>query len=242
MVDKITQKPRIGILETGRPPADLVKAYRDYPDMAVSWLAGVEATFTRYAVFENEFPADVREADLWLIMGSKFGVYDGDPWIARLEDFVRATHQAGGRMFGICFGHQIIAQALGGTVIKSPKGWGVGVFQYQVTENWPPLFGPRPETLTIQAFHQDQVITPPPGARLLATSEFCPYAAFWYPGFAVTVQGHPEFSRDYVATLLEDRRETVVPGPVVDAARAREMTATNQERLSALVGQHWTNF
>lgn len=242
MPEQTARKPCIGILETGRPPVELGEVYRDYPEMAVQWLSGVDATFTRFAVLDNQFPADVKDADLWLIMGSKFGVYDGDPWISRLEEFVRATHLAGGRMFGICFGHQVIAKALGGTVIKSPKGWGVGVYRYDVTENWPPLFGPRPDALTIQAFHQDQVVSPPPGARLLATSEFCPYAAFWYPGFAVTVQGHPEFSRDYVANLLEGRRESVVPGSVVDAARKRETTETNAEQLAGLLGAHWTDF
>jgi GMP synthase-like glutamine amidotransferase len=203
------KKLRVGILETGRPPEELGGQYGDYPEMVRKWLAPLEAEFTSYAVLDGEMPDGPESCDLWVITGSKYAVYESHPWIAPLEAFVRSVRDAGRKMIGICFGHQIIAQALGGAVRKSGKGWGLGVHEY-ATDDWPDELGEKPEKIAIQSYHQDQVEALPEGAKRIATSDFCENAALWYPGFALTVQGHPEFSTPYVNVLLDLRRGSIL--------------------------------
>jgi GMP synthase-like glutamine amidotransferase len=185
-------------------------------------------------VLDGEFPASPKDADLWVITGSRFGVYEDHPWIPPLEDFIRACATSGVKMFGICFGHQIIAQAMGGEVRKSDKGWGVGIHDYRV-EEWPGAPEHRPQALDIQAYHQDQVIVPPPGARRIAASDFCPNAGLWYPGFAISVQGHPEFPADYAEALIKARRSTSLGAQVADKALATVHNPSNAEVLAQLV-------
>ncbi len=216
----MAEQLHIGILETGRLPESLRGRHGTYPAMFESWLSPLEARFSSHAVLDGALPASPHEADLWLITGSRHGVYEDLPWIAPLEGFIRQCRDTGAKMLGICFGHQIIARALGGDVAKSPKGWGLGIHEY-ATRNWPDELAPDPGILRVQAFHQDQVLAPPEGARCIAGSDFCEYAALWYPGFALSVQGHPEFTRAYAQDLLAERRGAVLPEPLVDEALAR---------------------
>ena len=209
-----TNKPRIGILETGPVMPELTEAHGTYADMFQTWLAPFDADFDIFTVYQGDLPKNPADADLWAITGSRYGAYEDHTWIPPLEDFIRACHDTGNKMIGSCFAHQIIAQALGGKVEKSAKGWGLGVHQYATTK-WP---GQNPPALITQAYHQDQVVTPPHGANVIASSDFCENAALWYPGFALTVQGHPEINADYVYDLLELRRGVVLTDADVDKA------------------------
>lgn len=233
----MVKPPVIGILETGRPPAELVPEHGNYPDMVRSWLDLPGAEFRSFALLDGEIPQDPVAADLWVITGSKFGVYEGHDWIAPAEAFIRACQGAAVPMVGICFGHQLIAQALGGVVEKSDRGWGLGVHRYAPV-NWPAGLGQVPETIALQAFHQDQVITPPKDAETIAESEFCPYAALWYPGFALTVQGHPEFDKPFTRDLLESRRGAVRDDALVDTAMASMARAVTRVDLARIVRDH----
>lgn len=214
----MTKRLSIGVLETGRPPEELAGRYSNYPAMVAAWLAELDADFSDYAVLDGQIPSSPREHDLWVITGSKFGAYEDHPWIAPLEGFIRACRAAGQPMFGICFGHQIIAQALGGEVRKSDKGWGLGLHDYQSeglledTSNQP--------IMTLSAFHQDQVVDIPQGAQRVAHSEFCEIAALYYPGFALTVQGHPEFREPYLRDLAKLRAGQVFSQAEAEAAEA----------------------
>lgn len=225
---------QIGIIEVGRPPEVLAAVHGDYPAFVRHWLAPIEARFRTYAVLDGEWPASPADADLWVITGSRFGVYEDHPWIPPLETFIRACHAEGAKMFGICFGHQIIAQAMGGTVRKSGQGWGVGVHVYAV-EDWPGPEETRPGDLRIQAYHQDQVVAAPPSARRLATSAFCPNAGLWYPGFAISVQGHPEFPVDYAEALIEARRGTVLAEDEAFRGLATVRGESNAAAIAALI-------
>ena len=220
----------IGILETGRLPESLRPRHGTYPAMFESWLAPLGARFSSHAVLDGQLPDSPDEADLWLITGSRHAVYEDHPWIAPLESFIRDCRRAGRKMLGICFGHQIIARALGGEVARSPKGWGVGIHDYS-TRNWPESLAPDPGVIRVQAFHQDQVLRAPEGAVCIASSPFCEIAALWYPGFALTFQGHPEFTRDYARDLLRARSGSVLPEPLVEDAltqmRAQQATSAD---------------
>ncbi|HPQ94010.1 MAG: gamma-glutamyl-gamma-aminobutyrate hydrolase family protein [Thiothrix sp.] len=213
----------IGVLETGRPPEE-ISAYGSYADMVYRLLAG-EAGGTNwqrrnYAVLEGELPESPTECDGWMITGSKYGVYDRLPWMEPLQAFIRAIQACGRPLVGICFGHQIIAAALGGEVAKSDRGWGVGLHRYQLAPDRPAWLASPGETLTINAFHQDQVVTAPPEARLIAHSDFCPHAGFLYGNTILTLQGHPEFNTGYERELLKLRESVVVPEPVARHALA----------------------
>ena len=233
----MSKTPVIGILETGRPPEELAPEHGNYPMMVQDWLDLPEAEFISFAALDGQLPDSPRAADLWVITGSRFGVYDGDPWIAALEGFVRDCRDAGVPMVGICFGHQVIAQALGGKVGKSGKGWGLGVHDYTV-QDWPEALGAAPEKISIQAYHQDQIFTPPENAETIASSEFCDYAALWYPGFALTVQGHPEFGKPYTKALLESRRGTVLKPDEVDVAQGSMGKDVTRGDLARIVREH----
>lgn len=201
---------KIGLLETGLPPTELVQ-HGDYPSMFERLLTGADSnlTFERWAILSGEMPDDVNACDAWLITGSRHGVYEDHDWIEPLMAFARALHQANVPMIGICFGHQLIAQALGGKVEKSDKGWGVSVHGYDMLESAdkPDWMQGADESFDIQCFHQDQVVRLPATADVIAGSDFCPYGMLVYGKQALTFQGHPEFDAAYGQGLLNCRAD-----------------------------------
>lgn len=209
---------RITILEAGRPPEPLRAEWPSYPAMFERLLAGHGFTFEAVAAVDGAALPDPAACEGVLITGSPAGVYDGHGWIAPLEEFVRQAAAAGVAQVGICFGHQLMAQAFGGVVEKSGKGWGIGRHAYAVaaTEPW---MAPAAGAFSLAASHQDQVITPPPGARVLAHNPHTDYAALSYPeANAISFQGHPEMSAAFTKALIESRRGARIPEALADQA------------------------
>ena len=202
---------RIGILQTGLAPEALAPAMGDYPDMFARLLDGHGFTFRTWKVVEGEFPASVRDADGWLITGSRHGVYEDHPWIPPLEQFIRDAFALRVPVVGICFGHQIVAQAMGGKVERYAGGWAVGATDYD--------FGG--ETLRLNAWHRDQVVQAPAGATVIAMNDFCANAALLYDDRALTVQAHPEFRPEFVDGLMRTRGKGLVPDEVMAEAAAK---------------------
>lgn len=217
---------KIGILQTGQAPETIRGALGDYPDLFQHLLDGHGLGFRNYHVEAMEFPASIHDADGWLITGSRHGAYEDHAFIPPLEAFIRDAYAAAVPMVGICFGHQIIAQALGGRVEKFDGGWSVGAQDYD--------FGGQ--TLTLNAWHQDQVVTRPEGAQVAASSGFCENAALIYPGRAFTVQAHPEFRDEFIQGLIDTRARGVVPDPLLDKANARMGGKRDNDVLAERIG------
>jgi GMP synthase-like glutamine amidotransferase len=155
----------IGILETGRVNETLIPRYGEYAPMFEAWLRRADPGFAyrAYATLDGEIPASPAECDAWLVTGSKHGVYDDLPWIDPLKAFLRASRAAGQPIIGVCFGHQILAEALGGQAMKSAKGWGAGAHEYDVVRR-PAWMAGAPDSFAIHAMHQDQVTAIPEDA------------------------------------------------------------------------------
>jgi GMP synthase-like glutamine amidotransferase len=202
---------QIGILQTGQAPDALKGDLGDYPDMFQRLLAGHGLTFRTWHVEAMDFPSSIHDAEGWLITGSRHGAYEDHPFIKPLEDFIRAAYAAHVPMVGICFGHQIIAQAMGGRVERYAGGWAVGAQDYD--------FGGK--TVTLNAWHRDQVVTKPDAAAVIASNDFCTNAALLYDDRALTVQAHPEFAPAFVDGLMRTRGPGLVPDDLMAAARAR---------------------
>jgi GMP synthase-like glutamine amidotransferase len=212
---------KITIIQTGEVPEPLRPRFGPYPEMFHRMFAatGSGFSFETVPVHEGAPLPDPGQLEGILITGSAAGVYDDLPWLEPLRAFIRRAYAARTPMLGVCFGHQVMADALGGDVRKSEKGWGLGRHSYRLARR-PELFSGDAPELAIACSHQDQVLTRPPESDVFLASDFTPNAGLLYRnGTAISLQPHPEFSDAYALALAELRRGRV-PGDVVDAAIA----------------------
>ncbi|MFN3388241.1 MAG: type 1 glutamine amidotransferase [Allosphingosinicella sp.] len=218
----------IAILETGKPPAQLIPRFGAYPAMFAR-LLGPDSQTVAYDVEAGELPEPGAHRAA-LVTGSPAGVYDNLPWIAPLEAWLRAA-KGRIRLVGVCFGHQIMAQAFGGRVEKSERGWGVGLQTYEVRR--PAAFMDGEEKVAIPVSHQDQIVVQPPATDILAASAFSPYGVLGYGGQpALSMQFHPEFEPDFARALIEARRDRL-PDP--DAAIASLAGPDDRARVAGWI-------
>jgi GMP synthase-like glutamine amidotransferase len=209
---------KLGILKTGRPPKPAIPQFGTYPDMFIRLLGPDAYDYSVFDVDGGQLPARPEACDAYLVTGSAAGVYDPEPWISPLLDFLR---QAKGRakLVGVCFGHQAMAQAFGGQVVKSEKGWCIGEAEYQVAAREPWMDSADP--IRLPASHQDQVVELPPGAEVMAANAFAPFGALvWRDQPAISMQLHPEFEPAYAVALIEARRGKVYADDQADRAIA----------------------
>ncbi len=226
---------KLGILKTGRPPRPAIPTFGTYPQMFQRLLGPDAYDYQVFAADEGELPDGPTACDAWLITGGASGAYDPDPWIGATLDFLRAA-RGQAALVGVCLGHQLMAQAFGGQVIKSPKGWGIGENEYRVLKH-EPWMDPAAPTIRLPASHQDQVVEKPPGAEVWAASDFTPYAGLVWPGErAISMQPHPEFDPAYAAALIENRRGKVYADDEADQAVASFDGPDDRARVGGWIG------
>lgn len=210
----------LGILEGGPPPPAVTTQFGGYADM-VRRLLGPQTLCEVHDAREALPAPDACTA--WLVTGSPAAAYDDTPWIARLEAFLQA---ASGRapIVGICFGHQLMAQAYGGRVIKSPKGRAVGLHTYEITQAAAWMDSPAPVSLPVA--HEDQVVEIGEGCVVLGGNAFTPNGVLAYPERrALSFQSHPEFPPDFARAVVEAHRQEI--GDSRADAAVRSLSAPN---------------
>lgn len=229
---------KLTIIQTGDVPAPLRPRFGPYQKMfqAMFNSTGLGFSYEMVAVSDGEPLPDPDQLEAFVITGSPAGVYDNLPWLDPLRAFIRTAYGARTPMLGICFGHQIMADALGGGVRKSEKGWGLGRHTYAVTKR-PPFMRAAPVALSVACSHQDQVIVPPGEAEVILASDFTPNAGLAYRnGAALSFQPHPEFADDYTRALAELRRGKA-PDEVVDNALASIAKPSHSRDVAGYIGQ-----
>lgn len=215
----------IGILQCGLVHEALVDHFGEYDRVFGDWLRTHDPSlsYRGWVVEHGELPDAPAEMDGYIITGSKHGVYEDHAWLPPLKDFIRACADAKIPMIGVCFGHQVIAEALGGKAVKSDKGWGLGRKEYDVVAK-PEWMADTPDRIAIHAVHQDQVTVTPPDTTVVARSAFCENAALVYGDteapYAITIQPHPEFTDKFLSDLVTARRGAVFEETIADAALA----------------------
>lgn len=200
----------IGILQCGQPPDEVREQHGGYERLYPTLLTGHGFTFTTYDVENLEFPPGPDAQEGWLISGSRHGAYEAHDFIPKLEQFIRAAYVAHVPMVGICFGHQILAKALGGEVLPFAGGWAVGRQSYYAEDMG---------ALHLNAWHRDQVTEPPADAQTFMSNAFCKHAGLIYGTRAWSVQPHPEFTPEVLSALLTSQRAVDnVPACQLDTA------------------------
>lgn len=204
---------RICILETDVLRPELVDQYQGYGRMFERLFERqpVAAQFTVFNVMQGDYPSDEQTYDAYLITGSKADSFGPDPWIQTLKEYLLGRYQRGDKLIGVCFGHQLLALLFGGRAERASQGWGVGIHRYEV-KHQPQWMTPALSELALLISHQDQVTALPEKATLLASSSFCPNAAYCIEDQVLCFQGHPEFIHDYSRALL-DIRQTCIGQP-----------------------------
>lgn len=203
---------RIGLLQCGHIHPDLVPEHGDYPEVFAQLLGPHGVALTTFDVTTAPPPSldDPAATDGWVVTGSACSAYDDLPWIAPLEDLLREIIAHRRPLVAVCFGHQLLAQAMGGRVAKSDAGWGVGAHSYELVRTDLPWMAPAPAgPVRLIASHQDQVAELPEGAQVIARTEHCAVAAYTLGPAALAIQPHPEFTAEVSAGLVARRREAI---------------------------------
>ncbi len=214
---------RLGLLACDFVPDDLRDRFEDYPVMfgAAIASAAVEVEWRNYKVYDGQLPDSVQECDGYITTGSRSGAYNQNAWIVQFEQFIRDLVGSQRPLVGVCFGHQMIAQALGGQVEKSSKGWGIGIQHHAIGSGVDAAWmDPSLPQFTIPVCHQDQVVALPQGACLLASNPHCENFMIQFNDTMLGLQGHPEFDPSYIEVLLELRKEIITGTARDDAVRS----------------------
>jgi len=225
---------KIGLLLCDDVPEDGRERFGDYCGM---FNRGVHAAdpdieLTPYNAYKGELPVDPHAHDGYLISGSGASVFDDEQWIRELMAFVRQCYQQRVRTVGICFGHQLIAHALGGETIRSENGWGFGIHSARL-QDAPEWMHAQSRDYRLIVIHQDQVVSLPKGFSTVATNDFCVNSMITDHDLMLGIQGHPEFNKEYCAYRADFRRQTIGEDKHTETM---ELLANNETDSSEVFG------
>lgn len=207
---------RVAILRADDVRPELVDTFGEYPEMFEMLLGDANSRrpvdkqvvleMTTYRANQLVYPADIDNHDAYIITGSKSGVYEDLVWIHLLGDFVKALHKRKKKLIGICFGHQLVANVLGGNACQASSGWEIGVKEARFRLGYADGFSSAGSFKLLYS-HQDQVAEPAAGAQILARTPSCPIAMTAVDEHILTFQGHPEFPAAYASALYQLRKD-----------------------------------
>ena len=201
---------KVGLLECDHVMEKYAHIAGDYRQMFEDLFArhAPQLELVNFDVRNGELPVSVDACEAFICTGSRFSAYDPEDWIQELKGFLRQLRDANKPFVGICFGHQMMAEALGGKVEKAQQGWGIGVHGLNIVkqESW---MQPEQASCGVQYSHRDQVTRLPENSVLLGESDHCPVAMFRVGETMLGIQGHPEFPAAYVEALVRGRTELI---------------------------------
>ncbi len=236
MNPNINMNLTIGILQCDSVLEPFQPEFGNYPEMFQLLMRRInpDLAFRVYDVQKLELPTDINECDSYITTGSRHSISENLDWIQALEQFLQRLNAVKKKCVGVCFGHQLIVRMLGGMVEKSPRGWGIGIGHYPLLAraSW---MQPPQDSLAVVVSHQDQVSSLPKGMQVLAGNDFCPYFMLQYQQHFITVQGHPEFSREYSSRLIHHRRKQIPPERVARALTSLEKPADDELLMGWIV-------
>jgi GMP synthase-like glutamine amidotransferase len=229
---------KIGVLLTDVISEKHEAEFGSYRDIFHTFVNKIDPEFeiVYFDAIYGDFPEEVDACAGYIVSGSKHNAYDDEAWILSLMDFIRACHSKSKKMIGICFGHQVIARALGGELLPGNGTWGIGTHKFPVmnTKDW---MTPEDAEVSILYCHQDQVKTPPAGSEILGGSDYCPVLMYSIDTHILCLQGHPEFPAGYIEALMHDRREQFG-----DELIAQQKPTLSRHRNELTVARWFRNF
>ena len=230
---------RIGLLLVGHIDAGSLHVGGDYPELYQELLGDKGIEITTYRCDEGHMPDSLSEQDGWMCSPSRLSVYDDHAWLRDVESLLRDMVKQEVPYVGICFGHQLMAQALGATVRKADYGWGIGAKTYEIVAPQPWM--DSTDDIILAASHQDQVQELPSDARLLARADYCPIGGMVIGERAWTLQVHPEFSPALADSLLATRL-ALFGEEKAEAARRTLSSGLQQQRVATWISQFFHQF
>ena len=219
----------IGLLLCDHLDPDVIEQVGDYTDLYPAAFGPAGVVLRVYDVTAGELPDSLDECDGWIVSGSRRSAYEDEGWIEQLSELIVRLVEERRPTVGICFGHQLIAQSLGGLVERADVGWGVGGKRFELVAH-PDWIDPERDDFTLLMSHRDQVTRLPEDAELVATSAYCPVGAYRIGDHVFCVQGHPEFVPQLSSILMRKRRE-VIGDEVVDAGLMSLEGPLDQDRV-----------
>ena len=227
---------KIGILNTDIVQLEGAFEFGQYPEMfsKVFWMVEPNIKFRTYEVQFGNYPLEVNECDAYLITGSKASAYEDTPWIHSLKKFIQKLHENKKKLIGICFGHQIVAEALGGSVRESLDGWHVGVDSIFLKKE-ASQFGSVGDEYNLIFSHKDEVIKLPKNAKLIGGSTTCPNGMFVIENHILCTQGHIELDKKFAKIVYDFRKDQIGNSKYQNACDTLAMKTDELEVAASLL-------